>query len=92
MTNAKSMGRHGLKTENDTLLRSHITLAYCYVETRIKDETAEEAVDFVSIQTEFEYVARFVRYRSSKCVWSEEKSWIRVSHAQRASSTECGEV
>ena len=46
------------------------------------------AIDFVVVQTEFEYVARFVRYRSSKCVWSQQKSQVRVSNAQRARSLE----
>ena len=68
MPNAKSMGKHGGKTENYTFIRSHISLAYCYLETRIKRQTAEEAIDFVAVQTEFENVARFLRYRSSKCV------------------------
>ena len=86
------MGRHGGKTENDTLLRSHITLAYFYVETRIKRQTADEAIDFVSIRTEFEYVERFVRYRSSKFMWSKQKSWIRVSHAQNEGKLECRPV
>ena len=86
------MGRHGGKTENDTLLRSHITLAYFYVETWIKRQTADEAIDFVSIRTEFEYVERFVRYRSSKCMWSKQKSWIRVSHAQNECKLECWPV
>ena len=36
------------------------------------------------VQTEFEYVAWFVPYRSSKCVWFDQKSQFRVSLAQRA--------
>ena len=76
------MGAHQKQTENDTLLWSHIALAYCYVATRFKRQTAEAAIDCALVQTEFEKVARFVRCRTSKCVWSEQNSEIRVPHAQ----------
>ena len=84
-------GKTQEKTENDALFRSQITLAYCYVETRFERQTAGEAIDFVVVQTEFEYVARFVRCRSPKCVWSDQKSQFRVSLAQRESGSERAE-
>ena len=84
-------GKTQEKTENDALFRSHITLAYCYVETRFEGQTADEAIDFVVVQTESEYVARVVRYRSPKCVWSDQKSGFRVSLAQRESGSERAE-
>ena len=75
-------GKMHKKTQNDTLLWSHIALAYCYVETRFKRQTVHEAIDFVVDQTEFENVAGFGRYRSAKCVWSETKVSFRVSLAR----------
>ena len=63
------MGRTPKKEEKKPSFWSHIARAYCNVETRFKDETADAAVDFVKIETVFECVARFARYRSSKWVW-----------------------
>ena len=74
--------------ENVVLLWSYITLAYCYLATRFYRQTVDAALDFVVVRTEFEYVTRFVRYRSSKCVWSQQKSQIRVSHDQRTRKLE----
>ena len=80
--NVKRMGKHPKNAEKNALFWSHIARAYCNVETRFKDETADAAMDFLKVETVFECVARFGRYRSSKWVWFAHLADVRASHAQ----------